>query len=411
MTRANHGSYLFQRPGSANWWIRLRSPGKTVARSLGTSDRREAEIVALPLIGDHKTALLAARPRFEVSWWHAYEPGREHVAPDGGKILATDRQLFYIGQDGAIIRTEPNGALQYRHPIRGKEPSFEQFDRERERVAPPPTKNTDDAIIDTYLRHAGVSGADERNTRGVWELFRSLCPDTPLKDATRDDGRRLVERYTADGLKSVSISRKLKGISAAVNLAIREGKLKFNPFASIAPHGDDSERRLPLDDADMKAIKANIGTLDKSDQLLLRLLGSTGMRLSEAMAVNSEQTERGCRFVVIGTKTEQSLRRVPLPSAVLPFLPPAIKGALFKGSPNTTSNRLMKFLRDDCGIVDPRKVLHSLRHRAADRLRAAGAPEGVRWELLGHEKKTVAASYGAGSPVPLLKKWIDKIGF
>jgi hypothetical protein len=66
---------------------------------------------------------------------------------------------------------------------------------------------------------------------------------------------------------------------------------------------------------------------------------------------------------------------------------------------------------DDIGIIDKRKVVHSLRHRAQDRLRAAGCPQDVRWELLGHERKTVAEDYGKGSPVPLLKRWIDKIGF
>jgi len=74
------------------------------------------------------------------------------------------------------------------------------------------------------------------------------------------------------------------------------------------------------------------------------------------------------------------------------------------------SKRLNRFL-DDIGIADARKVIHSLRHRAQDRLRAAGCPEDVRWELLGHEKKTVATGYGEGSPVPLLRKWIDKSGF
>jgi hypothetical protein len=28
----------------------------------------------------------------------------------------------------------------------------------------------------------------------------------------------------------------------------------------------------------------------------------------------------------------------------------------------------------------------------------------------GHEETTVAAGYGEGFPVPLLKQWIDKIG-
>jgi hypothetical protein len=43
--------------------------------------------------------------------------------------------------------------------------------------------------------------------------------------------------------------------------------------------------------------------------------------------------------------------------------------------------------------------------------RAAGCPEDTRWAILGHEEKTVAAGYGEGFPVPLLKRWIDKIGF
>jgi integrase len=63
--------------------------------------------------------------------------------------------------------------------------------------------------------------------------------------------------------------------------------------------------------------------------------------------------------------------------------------------------------------IDCRQRLspHSLRHRAKDRLRAEGCPLDIQYELLGHETKTVASGYGHGSPVPLLRKWIDKVGF
>jgi hypothetical protein len=44
-------------------------------------------------------------------------------------------------------------------------------------------------------------------------------------------------------------------------------------------------------------------------------------------------------------------------------------------------------------------------------LRAAGCPEDIRRSILGHEEETVAAGYGEGFPVTLLRKWIDKIGF
>jgi integrase len=118
---------------------------------------------------------------------------------------------------------------------------------------------------------------------------------------------------------------------------------------------------------------------------------------------------------MVGKKTAQSLRRVPLPAAVLPYLPKAIKGPLFDRSKNAdpsdaASKRLNRFL-DDSGIVDKRKVVHSFRHHAADRLRAAECPEDIRWSILGHEEETFADSYGTGFPVTVLKKWIDRIDF
>ena len=76
--------YLFQRPGSQNWHIKLQSPTGRIEKSLRTPDRGQAEILALPMIAEHKARLLQARPRLEMSWQHEYEPGREHVGPDGG---------------------------------------------------------------------------------------------------------------------------------------------------------------------------------------------------------------------------------------------------------------------------------------------------------------------------------------
>jgi len=164
----------------------------------------------------------------------------------------------------------------------------------------------------------------------------------------------------------------------------------------------------------MRLVKRNLHKLSDFDQTLFRFLAATGMRLSEAFDIDGEMNECGVRYVIIGKKTEQSLRRVPLPACVLPHLPKVIKGRLFVTEhldpPDMGSKRLGKFL-DDIGIIDPRKVLHSLRHRAQDRLRAAECPEDIRWAILGHEERTVAAGYGEGFALPVLRKWIDKIGF
>ena len=423
--RARHGSYIFQRPGSANWYIKLRSPGeKRKEHSLGTSDKLEAESRAGELIAAHKAKLLAARPRLEATWQHKLEPGREHTTPDGERILATDKELFYVGRNGAITRTEPNGAAALQlvgAPLTVRSlaeayiaADFGEGSGERPKV---PKKSGDDDLLETYLTNAKrgpITGYYEREARSVWALYKQLTDSKPLKDADRDDGRKLVAHFEGEGLKSATIEKKVGWLNAMVHLAIKDGKLKFNPFASVVPNRKDKQRRLPLSDADMKVIKRNLGKLDESDQLLFRLLASTGMRLSEAFEIDGEEKERGIRYVPIGKKTQQSLRRVPLSAALLPYLPKAIKGPLFasdeRDPADAASKKLNRFL-DNCGIDDPRKVVHSLRHRAQDRLRAAGCPEDVRWSILGHEEETVAGGYGEGFPVTVLKKWIDKIGF
>jgi len=315
-TRARRGSYLFQRPGSQNWYIKLQSPTGRVERSLRTSDRQQAEILALPLIGEHKAALLAARPRWVRSW--RLEPGREHVGEDGSRIIATDRDLIYLDHNGAITRTEPNAAeelvnlprpaiLHFGNPPlsisemrrMGEGPIIDASKIDRPAL---PKKNGDDAVLETYLTHRNIGGYDRREAETVWALFKSLC-DKPLKDATRDDGRSLVQKFKDDDNKSATITKKIGWLRAAVELAIDEGKLKFNPFSNIVPKDDDELERVPLSEADVKACKRKLHKLGESDQLLFRLLATTGMRLSEAFQINGELKEKGVRFCIVGEKT------------------------------------------------------------------------------------------------------------
>ena len=207
MARARHGSYLFRRDGSTNWWIRLRAGDQRTEKSLRTSDRREAEILAAPMVAAHKAALLAARPRLEMTPY-TLDPG-EHTGLNGERVIATTRELIYLDVTGALIKTEPNGpARRLVNMPMGAVITDEGTTRplaELRRIGPiidlaklrreaAPIKNGDDAVLETYLKHANITGYFEREARTVWALFRSLC-DKPLKDADRDDGRMLVAHF------------------------------------------------------------------------------------------------------------------------------------------------------------------------------------------------------------------------
>ena len=134
------------------------------------------------------------------------------------------------------------------------------------------------------------------------------------------------------------------------------------------------------------------------------------MRLSEAFEIDGELKERGFRYVIVGKKTEQSLRRVPLPAAVLPYLPRAIKGPLFRGGAKAASKRLNRFL-NETGIVDPRKVVHSLRHRAQDRLRAAGCPEDMRGQSWATRKRPLRRDTAWAFRCRCSSDGLTKLGF
>jgi len=378
-----------------------------------TSDARQAEIAALPLIAQHKAALLANRPKVTLIWHRAHEPGLRVI--NGEQAIVTERELQFIDASGNVVRREPNGGpaeLLTPAPSSG-EPSFKAYDNAKRPTSA--VKNGDDGLFETYIAHAKLSPHFEREARTVWALYRKLV-GKPLKSASRDDGRILVQHFEDSGNKTGTIAKKIGWLRAMCEFAIGEGRLTFNPFAKIVPNGDDELRRKPLSDADMEVCKTNLDKLSASDQLLFRFLGMTGARLGEAFQIDGEATERGVRYVLIGSKTEASKRRVPLPADVLPYLPDKIVGPLFASVPSielaakAASKRLNDFL-DEVGLTDPGLVVHSLRHRAADRLRAHECPVDIRHALLGHETRSVAEGYGEGFSVVTLKKWIDKIGF
>lgn len=414
------GTYLFKRKGSSNWWIRFQYKlefGGTykVEKSLGTADLTEAEFLAADLIKQHKRMVIIRRSEREgtlkTELHPRYAPDRLHILDDGSRVMATKDQLHYLSDDGTVIRTEPNG------PIAVQSISSPKDDREMIALLPKSKKSADDAIIETWIKHRALNKHITAEARNVWALFKEVSNNMPLKHCTRDHARRLAEHLSTSGNKSQTVAKKLSHLCAAVNLAINEGKLSFNPFASVARKADDSIVRMPLSDDDMALVRSHLHELRQEDQLLWRWLAMTGMRLEEPFQIFDEHKENGIRFVIVGTKTASSKRRVPIPDDLLSMLPARIEGSVFTDTSETAAKRLRYFLKrlgishdSKRGTGDPRKVVHSLRHRAKDRLRALGCPLDIQYEILGHEIRTVASGYGRGYPVRQLKHWIDQIG-
>ncbi|MBO1021444.1 tyrosine-type recombinase/integrase [Methylobacterium sp. SD274] len=402
--------YLFKRPGSDNWWLRLQYPSvmarRPLQKSLRTQDRYEAEIRALPMIQAHKLDVYEAKNKraetFKLTARRKWPLG-ESVLADGTRIISTEWSALML-KDGTLIgetRDQWDTDLNPRFdPVAFRDEAI----RDSRKIE----TGDDTAILEAYLALKKRNIYYEREARDTWALFKRLVEGKALKSCTREDGRKLIAHLQGEGDKAATIVKKLNYLSAAVNHAIGEGVLSFNPFAKIAPPIDDATRRVPYEDDDMERVALALPSFDPESRLLWVLLASTGMRLGEAFHITSERVEKGIRYVEIGSKNEQSKRRLPLPEVVLPLLPERIIGPIFASNAKNLGRVLQRLVRK-AGADGKGKVLHSLRHRAKDRMRAEQCPIAVQYELFGHEEKTVAAGYGHGSPMSVLKPWIDKI--
>ena len=68
---------------------------------------------------------------------------------------------------------------------------------------------------------------------------------------------------------------------------------------------------------------------------------------------------------------------------------------------------LMKRLR---GVITDKKItMHSLRHRMKDKLRNTGCPEALSTAILGHSANTVAANYGSGYALGVMREALEKV--
>jgi integrase len=422
--------YLFRR--GSTLYLRLQPPGqRAVERSLGTSDVKAAEIAAADLIKKHKQLMygrrLARLPRVESQWLPTYAPGMH----DG--FFATERELRDLATGKVIGVNGGPAEVLIPAPIDG--PSFEAYDAAKERPTLP-TKGSDDDLLETYLKRGKITGLREKQARDMWHLFKTVV-DKPIAKCTRKDGEAIVTHLVEqaggeDKIKRATLHRTMVPLVATANLAIKDGVLTLNPFHDVVGNaGADSDKRKRFTDDDMVLIRANLHLLSESDQLLVRVLATTGMRRGEAFQIDHEESEDDIRFCVVGTKTDASLRRVPFPKDLIDFLPNPITKPLFTGRLDSATKRLRKWMSGErqtpdgplvggIGITDPNKVpSHSFRHRAKRRLINAD----VRSELINavggwadDKKKNSGDDYGkdednAVFSITKVREAIDKIGF
>ena len=247
---------------------------------------------------------------------------------------------------------------------------------------------------------------------------------TELKDLTRADANSyrdlLLSRMSPN-----SVQRNLGVVKAAINHVLLEHDLDLrNVFQAIKIKGAGSSNtdRLPITDEQLKEITPAFESNDVAKALLI-LLTDTGARLAEITGLEAKDVDLEKAILHIrpndrrGLKTKTSTRSIPLSHRAAECLrqhqvglsdnDPIFPAYAKPRGNDSASAMLMKRLRTV--ITDKKIAMHSLRHRMKDKLRNSGCPENLSMEILGHSQGSVAANYGSGYAIEVMREALVKV--
>ena len=270
-----------------------------------------------------------------------------------------------------------------------------------------------------------LQGGVERLRREMTGLYGKTKMDTvPLADISRQDATALRD-VLLEKMAPNSVQRVIGTVKAAVNHAIIEGGLNIpNVFAKLRIKGAGASRqdRLPISEDQLQALITRVQDNTVAYALVV-FLADTGARLGElvGLEVQDIDLDKGALYIrpngIRGLKTKTSVRTVPLSERCQNLANSMLEGRsntspIFKayGRPrgsDAASGMLMKHLRQV--VEDPKVTIHSIRHRMKDRLRNTGCPEAISRELLGHAQPGIAANYGAGYALDVMREHMAKV--
>ncbi|MFG6517827.1 tyrosine-type recombinase/integrase [Sulfitobacter sp. 1A13496] len=299
--------------------------------------------------------------------------------------------------------------------------------------------------VSTRTQGASISLAEAFKIYGD---FKGSSNNIKLANSLRRTERDLLDALGADKVKRYSIQflsradathyrdellqrvsansavRYINIVKAVINFTINEkGINAANPFHNLRIRGAGNSQgdRLPLSKEEAEAVLATVP--HQTDlHAIYTLLCDTGARVAEISGLQAGDVDLQRRCLMIQTngirslKTKSSHRSVPLSPRVLKVLEPNLIGKkasdpVFErygrvGGNTACSAALMKYLRKV--IIEPKKTVHSLRHKKKDELRSTGCPEEISKVLLGHSSSEVASRYGAGFGAEILTNWMQK---
>jgi integrase len=278
-----------------------------------------------------------------------------------------------------------------------------------------------------------------RKQVAIIRLFKKVVGDVDYRTVTQTDSTKFRDHLDTMGIIKPTQHNYLAVMKALFSAAVSANKIPSNPIFGVRVHGNPRHmfvegKKLPFTGAEErlileKAAETKFGGERHGDVMwILLLLIWTGARPREIAQLRKPDVyvESGVPLIHIredyqfqSVKTSRA-RKVPLHSAVADFVTYANKASddfvfgSFSHDKNNgrcawVVNNFGKFLRETCGITEPKKTLYSFRHRFIDATRDAGMSTEMSKALVGHRTGDVHGNYGRGAGLITLAEAVETL--
>ena len=257
------------------------------------------------------------------------------------------------------------------------------------------------SLLQQYTKFLQGKRYAERTIEVYTTMIRNLFVHLETKGELNDIDNNDINVFTQEVLyaKNYSISYQRQFISAVKLLSVMRPQFSITNSELSRPEKD---KILPTVLSQNQIIKILQVTVNLKHRIILALLYSSGLRISEVLAMKLSHINFDRKQILIRNSKGRKDRFVPLANSVLPLLNNYIqsyapKNLLFYGEDGVkySQSSVRKFLKKSAlkSGINTRVTPHMLRHSYATHLLEDGTDIRYIQELLGHNDPKTTMIY------------------
>ena len=179
--------------------------------------------------------------------------------------------------------------------------------------------------VNKFLEHSAKIGKSMDRLRALYFNFKTFIlpffgPGKKVKDITHNDIYAFIDGQLKRDITKNTINHYVIDLNALLNWAVNEEVIRNNPMKKVSRKHIKPEKIIKRYHTPEQIQKCE-SVLSGEERLFFRFLKLTGSRLTEALSAQWSDVDYENREIIIrGTKTEESLRKLPMCEALVATL-------------------------------------------------------------------------------------------